>query len=146
MDASLTGIGACMAQANDACPLSQLIVLDHNMLIVHLEMINIRIALRVWSTNLQGKPVIFHCKNSAVVSIIQIGQTKDLFRAAVARNIWIVNIDLTVVHILGKANFVADVLSRWFIPRTNKNLSYQNITKPEWYYFRNESCIVDDQI
>ena len=53
----------------------------------------------------------------AVVQVLSKGKTKDPFLGACARNIWLLaaknDIDLTYVHIQGKLNCVADLLSRW---------------------------------
>ena len=57
------------------------------------------------------------CDNLAVVTVLTSGKTRDGFLAACARNIWFAlgrnDIDASYVHVLGKNNQVADLLSRW---------------------------------
>ena len=55
--------------------------------IVHLEMINILVAIRTWATLWQGKNIRIHCDNPAVVSVLTTGKTRDVLLAAIARNI-----------------------------------------------------------
>ena len=75
-----------------------------NFNISHLEMLNILVALRVWGP-------AWH--NQAVVTILNSGATKDLTLAATARNIFMqsakCDINLSVIHILGKNNPIADL-------------------------------------
>ena len=56
-------------------------------------------------------------KKLAVVEVIKSGKTRDEFLATCATNIWLItaifNIQLRVVHVPGKANTIADLLSRW---------------------------------
>ena len=61
-----------------------------------------------------------YCDNMAVVEVIRSGKTRDSFLAICARNIWLItayyfNIKLHVIHVPGKANDIADFLSRWLI-------------------------------
>ena len=82
-------------------------------------MINILLALRLWATDFNSKCLHVHCDNSAVVSILNTGKGQDPLLLAMARNVWLVastsDIDLTVLHIPGKHNNIADLLSRWHI-------------------------------
>ena len=51
------------------------------------------------------------------VCVLQSGKTRDSYMAAYARNIWLWSasyvIDFQFVHIAGKTNVIADLLSRW---------------------------------
>ena len=57
------------------------------------------------------------CDNLAVVIVLNKGGTKDAMLAMLARNRWLEmasnDFVLEVEHIEGKANCVADLLSRW---------------------------------
>ena len=74
--------------------------------IVHLEMLNLLVAIRAWGDQWASQKVVLYCDNQAVVSVLNNGKTRDLTLAAIARNIKmhaaIKNINLNVVHILGK--------------------------------------------
>ena len=81
-----------------------------NFQIVHLEMLNILAALRVWQTQWSNMKV-------EIVQVLMLGKTRDLTLAAIARNIQfqaaLMNISLKITHIPGKNNVLADLLSRW---------------------------------
>ena len=114
LDASLQGLGARWGLQVYALS----IPLGFNQYnIVHLEMMNILVAIRTWSQAWTGKTLLVHCDNAAVVSVLTTGVTKDLTPAAKARNITMevakLDINLHSVHIAGKINVVADCLSRW---------------------------------
>ena len=88
-----------------------------NLSIVHLEMINILVAIRVFGHMWHRQLIQVKCDNDAVVQVLNSGRTRDPFLATCARNIWqeaaIRDIELKYVHIMGKQNKVADLLSRW---------------------------------
>ena len=114
LDASLQGLGAVWGSQIYAMevPLGYL-----GFQIVHLEMINILVALRIWGSQWLHKRISIACDNEAVVYVLNSGRTKDLTLAAIARNIQLLlatyNIEIVVRHIPGKDNMVADLLSRW---------------------------------
>ena len=85
--------------------------------IAHLEMVNILVARKVFCRHWAGKQVLIHCDNQAVVCVLQLGRAKDPFLGACARNIWLWaathDIELSYVHVMGKHNRTADLLSRW---------------------------------
>ena len=88
-----------------------------NFTIVHLEMLNILVAICTWACQWQGKTVRIFCDNAAVVSVLNSGKTRDLTLAAIDRNIFMetaqVDISLKTVPIMGRINEIADSLSRW---------------------------------
>ena len=55
--------------------------------IVHLEMLNIMVAIRTWGKLWSGIKNCIHCDNQAVVHVLTTGETRDLTLAAIARNI-----------------------------------------------------------
>ena len=78
-------------------------------------MVNIVVAVRTWGPQWQGRKVVIHCDNHAVVSVLNSGHTRDMTLAAMARNSNMItahlDIDLIKVHIEGKLNVIADTLS-----------------------------------
>ena len=114
LDASLQGLGARWGHQVYA------IVIPKgykDFTIVHLEMLNILVAMRIWASQWQGKAVKIFCDNAAVVSVLNSGKTRDMTLAASARNIIMetaeADIFLRTTHIMGKVNEIADSLSRW---------------------------------
>ena len=116
LDASLSRLGArwCAKVYTLSLPLGYL---DLNK--AHCEILNILVALRVWHHFLANSKIAIACDNEAVVYVLNTGRTRDLTLAAIARNIQFKasrsDIELQVRHIAGKANVVADLLSRWTI-------------------------------
>ena len=82
-------------------------------------MLNALVAVRVWSKQCQDHNVIIHCDNFAVVQIINSHKTRNSYLGACLRNLWMVvarhNITLSAIHIPGKLNVEADLLSRWHL-------------------------------
>ena len=118
VDANLSGVGGIWEGSVYAVPLEIIQGLPLHCTIVHLEMINVFIALNLWKHRLQGRNIVIHCDNMAVVNSILSGRSWDPFLGSVARNIWLLtathNIHITVVHIPGKKNIYAEALSRWY--------------------------------
>ena len=56
------------------------------------------------------------CDNEAVVSVLNAGKTRDPLLATISRNIFMVSakhdISFRLIHVHGKHNVVADLLSR----------------------------------
>ena len=114
VDASLSGLGGVW---NDEVYATRLFNLYHRDLgIVHLEMLNLVLALKLWASNWAHSVVQFYCDNAAVVQVVQTGRTRDEMLALCLRNIWLLSatydITVTIKHIRGKANHIADLLSR----------------------------------
>ena len=114
LDASLQAMGARWGSQVYALeiPLGYM-----NLQIVHLEMLNILAALRVWQNSWRNSKVAIACDNLAVVQVLNSGITRDLTLSAIARNIQlqiaIMNVNLKITHIPGKSNVIANLLSRW---------------------------------
>ena len=113
LDACLQGLGAIYRNQVYAFPIPQYC---DSFSIVHLEMLNILVAIRVWGNVWKHQHILIKCDNQAVVSVLNSGKTQDLTLAGIARNIMMEmseqDIDLQVIHILGVENKVADLLSR----------------------------------
>ena len=128
--ACLTGVGGAWGNLVYALPLERLVSLPIPCTIVHLEMINVYIALSLWKHNM------------AVICSLNSGLSWDPFLGTVARNIWIVtathDIDLEVQHIPGKGNGLADALSRWYWGLVSHS-TVSELLRSEW-------CSVSEEI
>ena len=58
--------------------------------IVHLEILNVVVALRIWDKYWQNKRIEIKCDNMAVVEVIRSGKARDQTLAKCARNIWLI--------------------------------------------------------
>ena len=114
LDACLTDFGAAFANKVYALPIP---LGFKNYTIVHLEILNIVVAIKIWGEIWQNQAIDIKCDNMAVVEVLRSGRARDPILATCARNIWLLtaifNIQLTVTHIPGVQNEVADLLSRW---------------------------------
>ena len=88
IDASLTGLGGVWNKEVYATLLFN--VYQKDLTIVHLEMLNLVIALKLWAKNWAHSTVKFYCDNSAVVQVVQTGRTRDNMLALCLRNIWLI--------------------------------------------------------
>ena len=150
LDACLDGLGAFVNNQVYHLHLQDKVFLPPDHSIVHLEMINILVALRAWAHIFSGRQVVSYCDNAAVVSICQSGRSKDPCLAAIARNIWWLtaacDIDLQLVHISGHHNTIADALSRWHKTTTNKNTLFNFMANPNWCDISVHQCLIDFSI
>ena len=60
-----------------------------NYTIVHLEILNIVVALKVWDSLWKDHIIEVKCDNMAVVEVLNTGRARDLMLATSARNIWL---------------------------------------------------------
>ena len=135
LDACLQGLGAVYLNQVYAIHIPQYC---KNFSIVHLEMLNIMVAIRVWANTWKNQRVLIKCDNQAVVSVLNSGRTQDLTLAAIARNIMMDisenDIDLQVIHILGVNNKIADLLSRWFTTKNPGDVLKKILPNPVWLH------------
>ena len=98
LDASLTGMGAAWGDRVYATPIHN--CPDLKLTIIHFEMLNIVIALRIWGHLWQHGSISIRCDNLGVVQVIKSGKTRDQFLALCVRNIWLLtashDIDLVI--------------------------------------------------
>ena len=88
-----------------------------NYTIMHLEILNLVVGLKVWGTHWKDKTVEIKCDNMAVVKVLRSGHARDSVLVMCACNTWLLcamfNIQLVVNHIPGCHNVIADLLSGW---------------------------------
>lgn len=84
--------------------------------ISQLELLNLVIAMKVWAGRWHNQAVVLFCDNSAAVTVLSTGRSKDSFLLACAREIWwhAAKHDLLLQprHRPGASMHVADALSR----------------------------------
>jgi hypothetical protein len=117
VDASLTGLGGALGKYVYELAITH----KPDYCIAHWEAINILVALRIFSSFVQGQQVQIWCDNSAAVNILNSGRGSDPLLQCIARNLWLcqaqLDCNLWYSHIKGQDNCVADLLSRWSVTR-----------------------------
>ena len=129
LDACLTGLGGIWSSRVYSSPI--LAIPEFDLKIIHLEMINILIALRLWAKFWKHSIVKIFCDNQAVVQVVTTSKTKDPCLAACIRNIWLVSahyyIKIQVEHIQGSKNIEADLLSRMYSDKQVDSCLLENL-------------------
>ena len=74
LDASLTGLGGAFKNMVYALPLP---VKHGNYTIVHLEILNVVVALKIWASHWANHRIKIYCDNMAVVEVLQAGKARD---------------------------------------------------------------------
>ena len=102
LDASLQGLGCVFKNMVYTLQIPKGF---NNYTIVHLEILNIVVALKLWGSLWQSHAIEVKCDNMAVVEVLNTGRARDQMLATSARNIWLLtsmyDIDLVVTHIPG---------------------------------------------
>ena len=133
LDACLTGLGGRWSNFVYHLPISRGFM---NWSIVHLEMVNILLAVRLFQAQWSGRRVLIRCDNEAVVSVLRSGRARDPYLGACARNIWYVSaladMDLQYAHIRGLDNGVADLLSHWTGSPSDFSQLLSQVQDPVW--------------
>ena len=118
--------------------------------IAYLEMVNILVAIKVWHAQWANLNVIIKCEIQAVVSVLSTGRTHDKTLASYARNIfmWLsaFNVEIKVIHVPGRLNPVADLLSRWYDTANNHEKLAQLVQPVTWVPVPKEFLYVDQLI
>ena len=80
--------------------------------IVHLEMLNILVAIKLFCTHWKRMNILIYGGNFAVVTVLRSGRARDPYLAACACNIWLWaathDINVTYTHVSGKNNRTAE--------------------------------------
>ena len=109
---------------------------DKNLDIVHLKMVNILVALRVYAGMWKGSRILIKCDNDAVVKVLSAGKARDPFLGACTQNVWylaeLADVHLQYVHVLGKNNCEADLLPCWQNSQANIELLHSFGPNPAW--------------
>ena len=133
LDACLTGLGAICGNEVYSIPLPPGFL---NYDIVHLEMINILVAIRAWPRHWATHKILIHCDNQAVVAVMTSSKSRDLTLGAIHRNILMecarFDIELHTVHIPGKTNVVADALSKLSLDARYIQVVNNYVSNPVW--------------
>ena len=133
LDASLGALGGVYGNLVYTLPIPQ----NYNAYsIVHLEILNILVACKIFSQQWANAHIHVKCDNMAVVEVLNKGKTRDHTLGIIARNIWLItamfNIKLTVSHIPGKDNVIADLLSRWTYERVDNQKLLHLLPQHQW--------------
>ena len=132
LDACLTGFGDRCGQFVYHLPIARGF---RNWTIVHLEMVNILLAMILFANIWASKKILINCDNQALVTVLTTGKTRDAFLVASARNIWYVTaihaIEVLYKHVSGASNQVADVLSRWQGSQAQVEFLYAQVSNPQ---------------
>ena len=107
-----------------------LIILRH-LKIIHIEMLNVVVALMVWPNNLARLAVKLLYGNLAVVQVFQTGKTRDSFVAACIHTILLIlptyDMNLQVHHVPGSRNNISDLLSRIYSDKPIGNSLFRHL-------------------
>ena len=137
IDACLQGMGGVWGNRVYTTPIPDALQTQHELSITQYEMLNILIALRVWGHMWRHQRVVFKVDNLAVVTVCGRGYTKCRHLGAMTRNIWLLtamwDIELEVVHIPGKHNKIADMLSRMDSHKAFEATINHLIRDPIWH-------------
>ena len=78
--------------------------------IVHLDVINILVAMKLLAGMWARQHILIKGDNQILVQVLSTGTTQDPFLAACSRNVWQIaatgDIDLTYIHVLGKIRWL----------------------------------------
>ena len=133
LDASLIGLGGHFDSMVYSLPIP-LGFMGYT--IVHLEILNIIVAAKIWATHWSNQRVQIFCDNMAVLEVLTSGKTRDTTLATCARNLWLIaaifKIDFIFSHIPGVKNTLADLLSRWQDDSHHTQKLHNLVDKPIW--------------
>ena len=98
------------------------------------ELYAIVVAVLTWSGHFQGKRIIFHCDNLAVVHIVTKGTSRDMLIMNLVRTLFFAcaqnSFEFKIIHVAGIRNEKADALSRgdldrfWLLtPNADRNMT-----------------------
>ena len=125
VDSCLTGAGGIWGKLFYAARFP-LFIQEEGHPICHLEMLNIAVAVKLWSEHWEKKRVTVYCDNMTSVAVLRTGRGRDPFLLACARDVWLhtaqFDIELEIQHAPGCTLATADALSRSQTTGADKNV------------------------
>ena len=99
-DACLTGLGGHFGFMVYSVPIPLEFM---NYTIVHLEILNIVVAAKIWASHWSNQNIHIFCDNMAVIEVLTTGRTRDTILATCSKNLWLIaavfNIDFMTYNI-----------------------------------------------
>ena len=118
-DACLTGAGGFFEGFFFHTPFPDFVLSSFGHDINTLELLAIMAALKLWGDRLRGKRFLLHCDNANSVLALNSGSSRASGMQACLREIWFLSalcdFEFRAEHIPGRANTIADHLSRWHV-------------------------------
>ena len=93
----------------------------------HLEIVNILIAISLFTFLWASKKILTRCDNEAVVTVLKSGKTRIVWYASAMSDI-----DIQYAHIRGSENGVVNILPRWQGTPDQVNYLHSNVKQPIW--------------
>jgi hypothetical protein len=122
-DACLSGCGGLCGNEyfHSAFPQS---LLARKLDINSLELLAVVISCKLWGQTWGKLKILLYCDNQATVAVINSEKTHSSFMAQCLREMWLIaavhDFDLRAIHLDGKCNRAADLLSRWHLDTNNE--------------------------
>ncbi len=120
-DACLTGCGGWSGNQYFHSVFPETIALQE-LHINALELLTIVICIKVWGKLWKSKRILVYCDNDTSVQVLNSGKTRDPFLQACVREICYLaalgEFEIRAVHLPGRQNILADLLSRWEFDRS----------------------------
>lgn len=135
-DSCLTGMGAVLGDQCFRTQLPECIIQDSEWGIAHLELLAIIVFVQVFVDILPKRRLVLRCDNSAVVSIVNTGRSKNQLLQRCLR--WLsylllrMECMIKLVHIASKDNEEADILSRSHTDPESRTRCDQMIISMGW--------------
>ena len=133
VDACLTGLGGHFGSMVYSLPIPLGFM---NYTIVHLEILNIVAAAKIWANHWSNQKIQIFYDNMAIIEVLTTDKTRDPTLATCSRNVWLIaalyNIDFIFSHIPGVENTIADLLSCWKDDIQQRKKLKELVDQPIW--------------
>ena len=128
-DATLTGCGGWFSERREFFHVEfPSFLLELDLHINQFELLAVMICIKLWSSHFVNKNILLKCDNQTTVSVLNSGSSKDSFLQKCLREILYYaarfNFEVKAVFFPGVENRTADLLSRWHMDSSFKNLFY----------------------
>ena len=114
--------------------------------IAHLELLAIIIGVRLWKNLVKGMKFVVGCDNEAVVTIINMGRSRNELLQTLLRelmyNLAQLDSQIHAKFIRGEDNRLPDILSRWTLDKKYQ-LQFQKLKQESWKEWQVQETLMD---